>query len=333
MRQLITPMILGGFLLLAAPSGWAQDEQPVRFGALIVNQTTVLRAKPSNGASVLRTLPKTTTLRWINGQRKGNFFRVFGPKGPQGWVSTSDVQITTATPPPVLTAASAPPCVANRNLDACPSNGCGTPNSTQAIVNEAKRRDPIGTTPVDMTFADFSSLQDQADLLVDQGTELTQAERESLSGLTVSGGTVQEGNLVRITGFIVFDSKPHANSGESVNCRLKTEANNDFHISLAEQASDSEAEGIVVEMIPQHRPSNWTLAKLTATKNARKRVLVVGSLFYDNKHVVNSDPENPVPRQPARFSLWEVHRITEFFVCKKAANTCDPTKASDWKQL
>lgn len=138
---------------------------------------------------------------------------------------------------------------------------------------------------------------------------------------------------MRITGFIVFDSKPHANSSESVNCRLKTSANNDFHLSLAERAADSEAEGIVIEMIPQDRPSNWTLTKLTATENARKRVLVVGGLFYHNKHVVNSDPENPIGGQPARFSLWKVHRITEFFVCKKTNKACDPATASDWKKL
>src|SRR5262245_57752774 len=167
MRRIFTLAVLNCSLLLAVSTGRAQDEPALRFGALTVSRATVLRSKPSNSAPALRKLPKTTALRWINGQKKGNFFRVFGPKGPQGWVSINDVQVITPAPPPVLTQSPAPPCVAN--LSVCPPNGCGATGSTQALVNEAKRRAPLGSAPVNLTFADFAALQDQTDELVEQG--------------------------------------------------------------------------------------------------------------------------------------------------------------------
>jgi hypothetical protein len=51
---------------------------------------------------------------------------------------------------------------------------------------------------------------------------------------------------------------------------------------------------------------------------------------YDNKHSINDDEDNPMGGQPPRFSLWEVHPITEFEVC-----TTPPCGDSDdgWVKL
>ena len=117
-----------------------------------------------------------------------------------------------------------------------------------------------------------------------------------------------------------------------MNCNLKREANNDLHISVTEAKDGSEFEGIVVEMIPQDRPANWTSNNL---KELRGKVLLFeGGLFYDNMHFVNGDEDNPLQGQPKRFSPWEIHPVTSLKVCKKSTvSQCDPDRASDWKSF
>ena len=119
---------------------------------------------------------------------------------------------------------------------------------------------------------------------------------------------------MRLVAFL-SKGKPHANSGELVNCNLKSEANNDIHVSVTEKKNGSEFEGIVVEMIPQDRPANWTSSKVGKLRG--KVLLIEGGLFYDNLHFTNGDEDNPMPGQPKRFSLWEIHPVTSVKVCKK----------------
>jgi len=166
---------------------------------------------------------------------------------------------------------------------------------------------------------------------------VTQAERDLLVNLRVTTGTVREGRLVKVGGFLAAGLEPHANtSGESVNCRFTQSANNDFHISIVENTGEDEFKGIVVEMIPQGRSADWTLAKLRSVRQQGKRVLVVGALFYDNIHMVNDDPNHPIGGQPKRVSLWEVHPIARFFICTKANDNCSVSSigaTSGWKRL
>jgi hypothetical protein len=78
-------------------------------------------------------------------------------------------------------------------------------------------------------------------------------------------------------------------------------------IARFESEDASEFEGIVVEMIPQSRRAKWTSANVRKLRG--KLLLIEGGLFYDNLHFVNGDAANPVPRQPKRFSLWEIHPV------------------------
>jgi hypothetical protein len=136
---------------------------------------------------------------------------------------------------------------------------------------------------------------------------------------------------VRLVAFL-SEGTPHANSGESVNCNLKREDNNDLHVSVTETKNGSEFDGIVVEMIPQDRPANWTSNEVETLRG--KVLLIEGGLFYDNLHVQNSDANHSVPGQPKRFSLWEIHPITSVKVCKKqTVSQCDPERASDWNDF
>src|SRR5205085_11079254 len=112
-----------------------------------------------------------------------------------------------------------------------PANGCAALNSAHAAVNQAKRTRPPAGTPVLVNFSTLQSLQDQAVELVDQGTEIEADDRAKIHDLSTPEGTVGEGSLVRLVAFL-SQGKPHANSGESVNCNLKGAINNDFHISV-----------------------------------------------------------------------------------------------------
>jgi hypothetical protein len=166
-----------------------------------------------------------------------------------------------------------------------------------------------------------------------KGLEIPPADRQKLRDFHFSHGTVSEGNLVQVVGFIVGD--PHPNSGESVNCGLRGAPDNDFHIPLGAEPppAGTEFQGIVVEMIPQDRNSGWTLTKLADIQARDLKVRVMGQLLYDNPHVPNDNPNHAIGGQPKRMSLWEVHPITQFLVCMKPGNACDPAKEGEWTLL
>jgi len=232
------------------------------------------------------------------------------------------------------TPASKGPC--SEDLDACPPRGCAAENSAEALVNELKRTFPPAGAPTLLTLADFESLQSQATQRVGQNVGLTKTARAKLKNLNSSAGNVSEGDFIAVTGFVVGleDKLPRATtSGESVNCRIHGTSTNDFHIPIAEDELASPFEAIVVEMIPQKRSAAWTLGKLRKFAKDGTPVLVRGQLLYDNKHRVNDDPDNPVGGQAKRFSLWEVHPVTEFYSCEAPDKSCDLKDASQWKLL
>jgi hypothetical protein len=210
--------------------------------------------------------------------------------------------------------------------------GCAKENTPQALENETKRRVPTGTSIVPLNYKDLTTLQTQAQRIV--GQRQVPANRTVLSNFHVTAGTVNEGTVVAVTGFIAInDPGPHPNSGESVNCNLTAPNDNDFHINLTNSSGQNEYAGIVIEMIPQDRSDEWSIVKLQAIRKTRRRVLVTGALFYDSIHVVNDDSKHPIGGQPKRFSLWEVHPITGFFVCGTEDNGCDPHVKENWVPL
>jgi hypothetical protein len=220
--------------------------------------------------------------------------------------------------------------VCQSDLSSCPDNGCAAPGSAHALLNQLKRHQlPAGVAKM-LDFDDFQGLQNQADKLVGQKGNLDPTQRAKLHGLQVKSGTVSEGDLVQITGFLI--PTPHPNTGESVNCNLKGARNNDFHIPFAADPEDPDVDGIVVEMIPQNRPPDWNLTALKNLQQQRQQVLVVGQLLYDNEHNVNTDPDSS-STDPKRFSLFEVHPITQFLVCKSANNQCNPAQPDQWQPL
>ena len=311
---------------------FAQEDEFVPLPTIKVEKQVRLRRDPSTRKPGVRVLKTASELRLLDENPVGGFYRVIFGKGKLGWVWLKNMGT------PIQAMATAPAAGANcpASLGACPEIGCAQSETAQAVFNSTKRRPPMGTNARTLTFANFRTLQQQADNLVGQRLELSQADRNKLINLSLSGGSVREGKLVRLSGFIAEGLEPHANSGESVNCKLPKAAENDFHISIAPHAGDDEFKSIVVEMIPQDRNPGWTLAKLKSISEQKKRVLVVGALFYDNIHTVNDDAAHPLQRQPKRIALWELHRVVKFFVCTKAANNCNASSTaagSGWKPL
>lgn len=330
MKQKLLPCLV--LLLIATSTSFAQEQEGIDILPGTVRRATAVRQKPAANQTVIKTLAANATVRVLSPEPRNGFWRVILEGGRQGYVPAADIDIPEGVMPGAgPTAAAAAPCAAS--LNECEPHGCPAADSKRGIFNKAKNHQPTGTNARTLSFADLKSLQQQADGVVEQGTELTQEQRDSLKDFTVATGKVSEGRLVKLTGFIAKGLDPHPNTGESVNCRLKTPVNNDFHITLALKSSHTEFQGVVVEMIPHNRSAEWTIDKLKKVKQQKLLVMVVGNLFYDNDHVVNADPSDNLAGQPKRFSLWEIHPITKFFVCRKPNNACLSSNTSQWTKL
>lgn len=339
MRTTIFGLILA-LGLACAVCGAAAETQGV------LRDNLKLRKTPSNKGVQVGTLKAGAKVTILDPKSSNGFYHVRIGKNREGWIWAKGVKLSGDSTAPralarrpqsrelephkgvVTTAAAA--CA--NDLASCPVTGCASPpDGPHGIMNQLKQTVPSSTTATILTFDDFASLQQQADNTVGEDKELTADDRAQLKGLTVSSGQVSEGDLVSLLGYLV--GTPHPNTGESVNCNLKGEPNNDYHIPFSNDPSNSDFQGIVVEMIPQNRPAAWNLGNLTQVENNQQLVMATGGLFYDNLHKVNGDPNNPQSGQPHRFALWEIHPITQFAVCTKADNTCDPAQAGDWAAL
>jgi hypothetical protein len=290
---------------------------------------TPVRESPAKDAAVAFTVSAQTDLIWVAKSKRNGFYRVIRKdQGPQGWISADDAS-------PAKQASAPPPAKAcAASLAQCPARGCEVEGTPAAQSNELKRRQPPLGTPVTLSFDDLAELQQQADASVGQGPdEPAPGQRARLHDLHVKSATVGEGDLVRVLGYIAKGSDGlHFNkSGESVNCNLKKPTENDIHIPLVAEPGDAEFKGIVAEMIPQNRPKEWSVDALKDIQAKNLQVWVEGGLSYDKVHFVDDDADNPMKDEPERMSLWEVHPITKFLVCRKAH--CDPQFEQDWTPL
>jgi hypothetical protein len=266
---------------------------------------------------------------------------VAAPDGRRGWVWAENVRAVESPAPAAdrsLSLAAREPCLRARALDDCPESGCaseGRQDEAEALLNEFKRGQRMGATPRSprlLTFPQLEALQERATDAVGQGGKLSPDDRARLRPLG-------EGRTVKLVGFLSNGNRTlEPANPESVNCRLPDPENNDIHVSISPEAGMEELDGVVVELTPQtpqRRAGTWTRERLKRARREGRRVMVVGQLFYDNRHQVRKRPDN-VPglrNQPKRISLWEVHPVTEFHVCERADNACDPRRAAQWTRL
>jgi hypothetical protein len=126
-----------------------------------------------------------------------------------------------------------------------------------------------------------------------------------------------EGKQVVLLGYVLVARQE---GEESVNCGTAVPndpVDHDIHISIVNSPSiTNECSGVVAEMIPHHRPAEWTPAAVEAVATAHLMVRVTGQLMFDSSHTP-CIAGAPIEGDPARASLWEVHPIYKFEVCPK----------------
>jgi hypothetical protein len=90
---------------------------------------------------------------------------------------------------------------------------------------------------------------------------------------------------------------------------------------------------VVAAMTPHMRDSKWTLARVSSLQG--QQVKIVGQLMIDNVHLkVNDDCSFPGAAGCWRSTVWEVHPITQFYVCNLKGKLCDKNSPdTDWTSL
>ena len=140
--------------------------------------------------------------------------------------------------------------------------------------------------------------------------------------------TLGEGKQVILQGFVRIARQE---GPESVNCGKDVPggaAFHDIHISIVQNSTQDECSGVVVEMIPHHRPDGWTAASVQSVANAQLPVRVTGQLMFDSSHSPCTDG-NAIHGDPARASLWEIHPVYKFEVCPQG----DCNSGTGWEPL
>jgi len=166
---------------------------------------------------------------------------------------------------------------------------------------------------------------------------------------------VGEGNIYAVVGYLYFVEDTAVTShhrGETTNCQLQANSTFDFHLGIGfdpvlaaqirrnppphdpRNPGPPEQTSMVAEMTPHTRDSRWTVARLNRQRG--KQVKVIGQLLLDNPHANTredcaflGDP----PQTCWRATIWEIHPVTQFFVCN-TGRTCTATSPdSDWTRL
>src|SRR5713101_3107883 len=162
-----------------------------------------------------------------------------------------------------------------------------------------------------------------------------------------------EGKVFSLIGYLYYAKFSGA---ESSNCELAKDdaegTNVDFHIYIGfdsalasklrskqplspEEKKSITQTSIIVEMTPHYRAAFeegvWTLDALTRVLGSQVRV--TGQLMADSEHNV-SGQNCALGLTPAcwRASIWELHPVTGFQVCKESSNACAPG-SSAWAEL
>jgi len=146
---------------------------------------------------------------------------------------------------------------------------------------------------------------------------------QNLSTKAPDGSALSEGRRVQIVAFIFEAHYSDVKDGESVNCKLPGNENNDIHMALVASPDEQECNSVTTEITPHYRPAVWTDKALNALKG-KPPVRITGQLFFDASHHPGSG-SNCQP--PKRQSSWEIHPLYKLEVCTK--DSLEQCKASD----
>src|SRR5882724_2092487 len=232
-------------------------------------------------------------------------------------------------------------------------DGCSTAKtapSYDAYLDFLKDQDPgaaLASTK-DLVESDFPTLESNLPAALTGKNHPTFATQ--FAGLG-------EGNIHTVIAYLYFaedTSKGTAkvpSFAETCNCRIKAASAFDYHLglgfdsALAAKARTThpkqgsvlftklEKHSVVAEMTPFTRHAKWTFSRVNALQG--KQVKVVGQLMVDNIHFNTKDDCSVSKSLPGcwRSTVWEIHPVTQFYVCKATGGCTTSTPASDWTNL
>jgi hypothetical protein len=208
---------------------------------------------------------------------------------------------------------------------------CGVPDGNTTVGKQDQIKDNFCAkgTPVVLTYEVYPILQSAAVELLGP-RYAPPADRSKLKNIvTWKGKKIGEGTVVTLVAFVDRARYSDVDTGESVNCDLHGDADNDVHIPLLQTAGDSdECHSVTAEISPHYRPDAWTPENLNKIKNP---VRMTGQLFFDASHKPCSAT---MKEEPLRQSVWEIHPIYSVDVCVNSSiSACDPNTAKNWTPL
>lgn len=206
-------------------------------------------------------------------------------------------------------------------IDSCGLDGDVAATSPDGMQNEKKNNFCAQGAGAPIDIAKLTALEKSAESLEKAKKYKAGTPPPERTFLTPLG----EGGVVVFEGY-VFEARQEC--AETVNCGStppNVDASHDVHLYLLGQPrkntpSDTAAShaeecgGFVAEMIPHHRPAEWTACNVNDVANRGLRVRVTGQQFFDGSHVPCRNG-NAVGTNPRRVSLWEIHPIYSFDVC------------------
>ncbi len=255
-------------------------------------------------------------------------------------------------PPPALAALPAAEiCDGVADFHDCHSRfptGCNTTGNYDAYLNFLKNQlisPPPATTSLPfLSQADFQNL-DQA-----VPPDLKKNNHGEFKDQLANNG---EGKVFGLIGFL---NDVIAEGSESSNCQLTSDdpedSNGDYHIYIGfdpavaaklrnkqtltkEEKKALKQDGVIAEMTPHERfafgNGVWTIEALKQALGSQVRV--TGQLLVDSEHNIRGQNcALGVTASCWRASVWELHPVTGFQVCKDSTNACAPA-SSAWAEL
>ena len=222
--------------------------------------------------------------------------------------------------------------------------------SYDAYLDFLKDQDPGPTlaSTKDLTATDFPGLESKLPRTLRSTNHATLATRFANLG---------EGNIHTVIAYLYFaedTSKGTAtvpSNSETSNCKLTAPNTFDYHLglgfdpALAASARSThpkpgdaaftalEKHSVVAEMTPYTRHAKWTFDRVNALQG--QQVKVVGQLMVDNIHFNKNDDCHFSPARAScwRSTVWEIHPVTQFYVCKASGGCTVSSPASDWTNL
>jgi len=337
---------------------------------LKVDKAAPVRSQPSGDADTAFKVKSGDLLQLLDNDKTNGYYHVQDiSTGETGWIFKSWVRRFAGDPPAATShdvTVSGGAFPVNRcqppyneepesglDIESCGLTGDARKGSGEEIQNPEKNN-LCGTGIAQfITPADISDLQKEVDDAEIQTGKTPPKDRTPLRNLPAlsNGLKLGEGSLVSFVGFLneahympKSESKSKTKKGgESVNCHTTQHAGADIHLAFSLSAgrigpkdpnkNAKLCKTISGEMIPHLRPAVWNTDNLSQVIDLGRPVRITGQLFFDGSHVpCNGD--TPVPANPARISVWEIHPIYTFDICKFTDITkCDPRKAAPWEAI